>query len=278
MGFRLATVNNRAVLIDGEGWHDLAAASDGAFTGDPMEAVTRSDALHAVADSLDGRAAEGAVDATIFGPPVPAPRNVFAIGLNYADHAGEAEVELPKRPLVFTKWPSCIGGPTADIELRSEHADYEAELVVVIGAGGRDIAAADAWSHVAGLMCGQDISDRRLQFAAQPPHFDLGKSRDTYGPTGPMLVSADLVGDPPALDIACRINGETRQSSNTQHLVFDVPTLIEYISVAITLAPGDLIFTGTPEGVGATQGKYLAPGDVVETEIAGLGTMRNTCV
>lgn len=278
MGFRLATVDGRAVLINGTAWHDLAAASDGSFSGDPMEAVVRHAELHDVAASIDDRSPDGAVEGTTFGAPVPSPRNVFAIGLNYADHAGEADVELPKRPLLFTKWPSCITGPTADVELRSETGDYEAELVVVIGKAGRDIAAADAWDHVSGLMCGQDISDRRLQFAAQPPHFDLGKSRDTYGPIGPVMVSTDLVADPADLDIVCRVNGETRQSSNTKHLVFDVPTLVEYISAAITLEPGDIIFTGTPDGVGAVQGKYLAPGDVVETEISGLGVMRNTCV
>lgn len=278
MGFRLATVDGRAVLIHETDWHDLAAASGGSFSGDPMEAIERHAELHDVAGSLNGRDADGAVDATTFGPPIPASRNVFAIGLNYADHAAEADAELPPNPLVFTKWPSCIVGPTDDIELRSQAGDYEAELVVVIGDGGRDISQADAWDHVAGVMCGQDISDRRLQFAAKPPHFDLGKSRDTYGPTGPVLVSTDLVDDPADLDIVCRVNGETRQSSNTKHLIFDVPTLIEYISAAITLGPGDMIFTGTPDGIGAAQGMFLAPGDVVETEITGLGVMRNTCV
>jgi len=278
MGFRLATVAGRAVLVDGDAWHDLAAASGGAMSGDPMEAVARHRDIHEVAAGLADRAADGAVADTVFGPPVPTPRNVFGIGLNYADHADEANLELSANPLVFTKWPSCIVGPTADIELRSDTADYEVELVVVIGDETRDIAAADAWSHVAGLMNGQDVSDRRLQFAAKPPHFSLGKSRDTYGPVGPVLVSVDEVDDPADLVVECRINGETRQSSNTRHLIFDVPKLIEYISAAITLAPGDMIFTGTPAGVGMTDGRYLRPGDVVETEIAGLGVMRNVCV
>lgn len=278
MGFRLSTVDGRAVLIEGDAWHDLAAASNGLLSEDPMEAVGRHRELHSVAAALGGRAADGGVANTTFGPPVPSPRNVFGIGLNYADHAGEADMALPAKPLVFTKWPSCITGPTASVELRSETADYEAELVVVIGDGGRDVSVDDAWDHVAGIMCGQDISDRRLQFAAQPPHFDLGKSRDTYGPVGPALVSLDLVDDPADLAIECRVNGETRQSSRTRHLIFDVPFLISYLSTAITLAPGDMIFTGTPEGIGATQGLYLQPGDVVETEIVGLGLMRNVCV
>ncbi|MEO0495681.1 MAG: fumarylacetoacetate hydrolase family protein, partial [Actinomycetota bacterium] len=194
MAFRLANLDGRAVLIDGDDWHDLAAASAGVFSGDPMEAVRRHAELHEI--DLDGRAPDGLVADAAFGAPVPAPRSVFAVGLNYADHANEADMDLPENPLVFTKWPSCLVGPTADVVLAAGAADYEAELVVVIGAGGRDIDAADAWNHVMGLTVGQDISDRALQFAAKPPHFDLGKSRDTYGPFGPAIVSTDLVADP----------------------------------------------------------------------------------
>ena len=272
MAFRLANHNSRAVLIDGDGWHDLAAATGGAFSGDPMEAVRRHAELHDV--SLAGRSPDGRVADAVLAAPVPEPRCVFAIGLNYADHAGEADMDLPENPLVFTKFPSCLSGPTADIELNSGAADYEAELVVVIGTGGRDIAPGDAWDHVMGFTIGQDISDRALQFAAQPPHFDLGKSRDTYGPCGPAVVSSDLVTDPGNLTITCDVNAERRQTGNTGQLIFDVPTLISYISSILTLEVGDLIFTGTPEGVGAMQGSFLSPGDVIETTIDGLGSMR----
>ena len=133
-----------------------------------MEAVALHRELHSVAAALGGRAADGGVANTTFGPPVPSPRNVFGIGLNYADHAGEADMALPAKPLVFTKWPSCITGPTASVELRSETADYEAELVVVIGDGGRDVSVDDAWDHVAGIMCGQDISD-----SSSPPSLPI---------------------------------------------------------------------------------------------------------
>ncbi|MEM9464817.1 MAG: fumarylacetoacetate hydrolase family protein [Actinomycetota bacterium] len=278
MGFRLATIADRAVLVDGEGWHDLAAASDGSFSGDPMEAVRGHTGLHAIAAGLSGRTADGSVADADFGPPVPTPRSVFAVGLNYADHVGESQMEIPDNPLVFTKFPSCLVGPAADVVLNSEAGDYEAELVVVIGAGGRDIAPGDAWDHVMGCMIGQDISDRALQFAAKPPHFDLGKSRDTYGPCGPALVSTELIGDPSDLAITCDVNGERRQTGNTGDLIFDVPTLIAYLSSILTLEVGDLIFTGTPDGVGAAQLRFLAPGDVIETSIAGLGSMRNVCV
>ena len=276
MAFRLANLDGRAVLIDGENWHDLAAASNGSFSGDPMEAVHRHAELHTI--QLDNRSPEGAVASAVFGPPVPCPRSVFAIGLNYAEHAGEANMDLPESPLVFTKFPSCLAGATDNVELNSDFADYEAELVVVIGTAGRSISPNNAWNHVMGLTVGQDISDRALQFAAKPPHFDLGKSRDTYGPCGPAVVSTDLIADPSNLRITCDINGERRQSGNTGQLIFDVPTLISYLSEILTLEVGDLIFTGTPEGIGASNGDFLAAGDVIETSIEGLGKLRNVCI
>ena len=276
MAFRLGNVDGRAVLIDGENWHDLAAASNGSFSGDPMEAVHRHAELHTI--QLNSRSPEGAVASAVFGPPVPCPRSVFAIGLNYAGHAGEADMDLPESPLVFTKFPSCLAGATDNVELSSDFADYEAELVVVIGTAGRSISPNNAWNHVMGLTVGQDISDRALQFAAKPPHFDLGKSRDTYGPCGPAVVSTDLIAEPSDLRITCDINGERRQSGNTGQLIFDVPTLISYLSEILTLEVGDLIFTGTPEGIGASSGEFLAAGDVIETSIEGLGKLRNVCI
>ncbi len=276
MAFRLANLDGRAVLIDGENWHDLAAASNGSFSGDPMEAVHRHAELHTI--QLNSRSPEGAVASAIFGPPVPCPRSVFAIGLNYAEHAGEADMDLPESPLVFTKFPSCLAGATDKVELNSDFADYEAELVVVIGTAGRSISPNNAWNHVMGLTVGQDISDRALQFAAKPPHFDLGKSRDTYGPCGPAVVSTDLIAEPSKLRITCDINGERRQSGNTGQLIFDVPALISYLSEILTLEVGDLIFTGTPEGIGASNGEFLAAGDVIETSIEGLGKLRNVCI
>ena len=276
MAFRLGNLNGRAVLIDGENWHDLAAASNGSFSGDPMEAVHRHAELHTI--QLNSRSPDGAVASAVFGPPVPCPRSVFAIGLNYAGHAGEADMDLPESPLVFTKFPSCLAGATDNVELNSDFADYEAELVVVIGTAGRSISPNNAWNHVMGLTVGQDISDRALQFAANPPHFDLGKSRDTYGPCGPAVVSTDLIAEPSNLRITCDVNGERRQSGNTGQLIFDVPTLISYLSEILTLEVGDLIFTGTPEGIGASSGEFLAAGDVIETSIEGLGKLRNVCI
>ncbi|MDA3040823.1 MAG: fumarylacetoacetate hydrolase family protein [Actinomycetota bacterium] len=209
---------------------------------------------------------------------MPAPRNAFGIGLNYRSHAAESNMDLPENPLVFTKFSSCISAPDVDVELRTETGDYEVELVVVMAGGGRDIPAEKAWDHVLGLTIGQDISDRGLQFASKPPHFDLGKSRDTYGPIGPVLVSTDSFADPGDVHLSCDINGERRQDDRTSNLLFDVPTLISYLSAIIAFAPGDMIFTGTPEGVGAATKNYLKPGDTIVSVIEGIGTMTNRCV
>ncbi|MEM8924413.1 MAG: fumarylacetoacetate hydrolase family protein [Actinomycetota bacterium] len=278
MGFRLANVDGRAVLVDGEHYHDLEAASRSAIDSDPMTALARLAAVAEVAAGLSDRQPTGALSDVVLGPPVPQPQKSFGIGLNYGNHAAESNMEVPENPVVFTKFPSCLCGPTADVELRSNACDYEGELMVVIGPGGKDIDEADAWSHVAGLMVGQDISDRKAQFMAKPPQFALGKSFDTFGPTGPWLTSLDLVDDPSDLAIEVAVNGEIRQADRTANLIFDVPTLIARLSRIMTLTTGDLLFTGTPAGVGAASGTFLADGDVITTTIEGLGTMTNRCV
>lgn len=278
MGFRLANVDGRAALVDGAHYFDVGALSGDALPHDPMLALAHPAELAALAATLAGRTPTGAVDDAVLGPPVPRPQKSFGIGLNYLDHAAEGAMAVPANPLVFTKFPSCLVGPTADVEMRSDACDYEGELVVVIGPGGKDIPAEQAWEHVVGVMVGQDISDRKAQFAAKPPHFDLGKSFDTFGPTGPVLVSLDQIDDVGALRIVTLVNGEKRQDETVANMVFDVPALIAYLSQITTLVTGDLIFTGTPAGVGAPQGKFLRDGDVITTTIDGLGTLVNRCV
>jgi len=278
MGFRLANIGGRAALVAGEHYFDLATVSNGALSSDPMLAIAHPRELAALSATLGSRTPTGALADAVLGPPVPRPQKSFAVGLNYLDHAAEGTMGVPKNPLVFTKFPSCLVGPDADVELRGDHCDYEGELVVVIGRGGKDIPAAQAWQHVVGVMVGQDISDRAVQFAASPPHFDLGKSFDTFGPIGPVLVSVDEVGDPLALRVVTAVNGELRQSEVVAAMVFDVPALIAYLSQITTLVTGDIIFTGTPAGVGAASGKFLADGDVVTTTIEGVGTLTNRCV
>ncbi|MFP5321743.1 MAG: fumarylacetoacetate hydrolase family protein [Acidimicrobiia bacterium] len=279
MTFRLANVDGRAVLVDGDAYHDLEACSGGAVGPDPMAAVAAHGRLHELAAGLADRTPEGRLADVELGPPVPRPTNVFAIGLNYRAHAAESGMaDEPAAPVVFTKFPTCICAPGTDVALEAESVDYEVELVVAIGTGGRHIAAADAWSHVAGVTAGQDISDRALQFAAKPPHFDLAKSRDTYGPIGPVLVSPDAFDDPDDITLTCEVNGERRQHASTSDMFFGVPALIEYLSGILTLRPGDLIFTGTPDGVGMARGQLLRPGDVITSTVEGVGTFTNRCV
>jgi len=278
MAFRLVNVGGRAALVDGDNFFDLETASGGVFGPDPMAAIARFEELSGHAPALVGGTPTGALADVELGPPAPRPQKCFAVGLNYQSHADEAGLDVPAVPLVFTKFPSCLVGPTADVELRSDGCDYEGELVVVIGKAGKDIAKADAWSHVAGLTIGQDISDRPAQFAAAPPHFDLAKSFDTFGPMGPALVSLDHFSNPDDLQIVVEVNGETRQNDSTARMIFDVSTLISYLSRITTLVPGDVIFTGTPDGIGLAQGKLLVDGDVITTKIEGLGMMTNRCV
>ena len=277
MPFSFANVDGRACLVEDDSYFDLERISQGSISADPMQAIARNAEFHELAASLGSHESDGVVSEARLRAPVPRPRNSFGVGLNYKDHAEESKMDLPKVPVVFTKYPSCIVGPYDAVLLRGDSNDYEAELVVVIGQTTRDVAYDQAWSHVAGLTIGQDVSDRALQLAARPAHFGLGKSRDTYGPTGPVLVSPDNFDDPNDLSITCDINGERRQDARTSSLIFDVPFLVSYLSEIMTLEAGDLIFTGTPAGVGMPDKRFLKAGDVIRTTVSGIGAMENTC-
>ena len=278
MGFRLANVGGRGALVDGDHYYDLEELADGALSPDPMAALTSPDLLAELAAGLGGRQPTGLLTGATLGPPVPRPRNSYGVGLNYRSHAEEASMEIPDVPLVFTKFPSCITGPFDEVRLRSDRCDYEGELVVVVGPGGADIDPADAWDHVVGLTIGQDVSDRHAQFMTQPPQFNLGKSFDTFGPIGPVVASPDCFDDPDDLTLTTHVNGEARQDDRTSNMVFPVADLVAFLSRITTLATGDIIFTGTPDGIGAAQGLFLADGDVITTTIDGIGTMANACV
>ena len=278
MGFRLANVGGRGALVDGDHYYDLEELADGALSPDPMAALTFPDLLAELASGLGGRQPTGLLTGATLGPPVPRPRNSYGVGLNYRSHAEEASMEIPDVPLVFTKFPSCITGPFDEVRLRSDRCDYEGELVVVVGPGGADIDPADAWDHVVGLTIGQDVSDRQAQFMTQPPQFNLGKSFDTFGPIGPVVASPDCFDDPDDLTLTTHVNGEVRQDDRTSNMVFPVADLVAFLSRITTLATGDIIFTGTPDGIGAAQGLFLADRDVITTTIDGIGTMANACV
>lgn len=278
MGFRLANIDGRAALVSGDAYYDLNEISSGALTEDPMKALGALSHLSALDAKLANFEPTGLLADVELGPPVPSPKNCYAVGLNYRNHAEESAMAIPPVPMVFTKHSSCIVGPTANIEMRSDYVDYEAELVAVIGKPGKDITKANAWSHVAGLCVGQDISDRPMQFSAAPPQFNLGKSFDTFGPIGPVLTSTDKLDDIQSLKIQCHVSGDLRQKDYIDDLIFDIPSLIAYLSEIVTLNTGDLIFTGTPAGVGVVDGNYLRDGDMLTTSIEGLGTLHNRCV
>ncbi|MGZ6022785.1 MAG: fumarylacetoacetate hydrolase family protein [Rhizomicrobium sp.] len=209
--------------------------------------------------------------------PIARPGKIFAIGLNYADHIAESRMEAPKEQVWFTKAVTSINGPFDSVQIPkvSPFVDYEVELVAVIGKGGRHISKEKAPQHVFGYCVGNDVTERAWQH--RTPQWSLGKSFDTHAPIGPWITTSDEIRDPHALDIRCFVNGELRQNSNTRHLVFNVYDQIAQLSQAMTLEPGDLIFTGTPGGIGAAMEprRFLKAGDVVRCEIAGLGHLEN---
>lgn len=273
--FRLTNIDNRsAIEVDGV-FHDLAKVVDDESLADPMTAISRFDELHAA--SVRAKTAGSPIKGNI-GVCVPNPKKVFAIGLNYRSHAGESGMAVPPAPLTFTKFPSCLVGPTADVVLSGGAVDWEVELVVVIGKGGKNIAESAAWDHVAGITLGQDISDRMVQMVGAPPQFSLGKSFDTYGPIGPVIVSVDSFEDPNDIGLWCDVAGQRMQEARSTDLIFNIPFLIAYLSNICTLEPGDIIFTGTPDGVGAARGQFLKAGDVIDSGADVIGSLRNACV
>jgi 2-keto-4-pentenoate hydratase/2-oxohepta-3-ene-1,7-dioic acid hydratase in catechol pathway len=214
--------------------------------------------------------------------PIPDPQKIICLGLNYRDHAEESGMPIPAEPILFSKYPSTLVGQGAEIVLPrvSTEVDYEAELVFVIGRRCKLVERGDALDYVAGYTVGHDVSARDWQLNKPGKQWMAGKTFDTFAPMGPALVTADEVPDPHALGIRLRLNGKTMQDSNTSQLIFKVDEVVAYLSQIMTLEPGDLIFTGTPPGVGMARKPpvWLQPGDVCEVEIDGLGTLRNPVV
>ncbi|MGH3150098.1 MAG: fumarylacetoacetate hydrolase family protein [Streptosporangiaceae bacterium] len=276
---RIAVINQRLSLIQPGGAVDVHAASGGRFG--PGPAYDRWDEFTAWAGAADLPGPQPYAPESL-GSPSPAPRQVFGIGLNYSDHVAESGFARPEtNPPVFTKFPSCITGPHGDITLPpGGHTDWEIELVVIIGRTAIRVPAASAWDYVAGLSAGQDISERILQLAAAPPQFSLGKSYPGFGPVGPWLVTPDEFADPDDLELGCSINGDQVQKARTRELIFGVGDLIEQLSAVTALLPGDLIFTGTPSGVGLGRNpqRWLGPGDVLTSYVEGIGEMRHRFV
>ena len=225
-----------------------------------------------------GRALGPVDEVELLAPVVPG--KVVCVGLNYVSHGDETGLALPDAPLLFAKFPTAVVGPGAAIVVPpgSTQVDYEAELGVVIGRRTRGVSPSDALSSVWGYTCVNDVSARDMQFA--DGQWVRGKSQDTFCPVGPVVVTADEIEDPQSLEVSCHVNGEVRQRASTADMIFGVAELISYISRGITLEPGDLVATGTPAGVGMSMEPpcYLAPGDVVEVGVSGVGTLRNPVV
>ncbi len=281
---RLATRHGRAHLVTDQGFVDVSAASHGRFSHRVIDLLTQLDEVgtwwdevhHEVAEEL---VADPALDAGL-GPVVDQPSQIFAVGLNYHEHAREMGLPSPTTPMIFTKFVSSLAGTGSPIPRVSDSVDWESELVVVIGRGGRHLTPETALDAVAGYCVGQDVSDRELQMAASPPQFSLGKSWPNFTVTGPWITTRDEVGDPQNLGIRCDVSEVTFQNSTTRDMVFTVAEVVSYLSRVVELRPGDLIFTGSPEGVGQGQKppRFLDEGDIVDTRIEKLGSIRNTVV
>jgi 2,4-diketo-3-deoxy-L-fuconate hydrolase len=256
---------------------DIAAHSD--LPSDPMACIARWDDLRTAVRSFDLKAGR-AVTVHDVDCPVPAPRQMFAVGLNYRKHAEEMSSQIPAQPLVFAKFQSSLNSPTGDIRIVGETCDYESEVIIVISRGGRNINRADAWNHIAGLCVGQDVSDRGLQYAGNPPQFSMGKSRQGFSPIGPWVTDMSNNDRRNSLRVQCSINGELRQNTEINDMIFPIDQIVAHLSGICELYPGDVVYTGSPSGVGhgMKPPKYLKPGDVIETTLEGVGSMINRCV
>jgi len=276
---RIANLSGRLSLVVGGLAIDVAEASGGTF-GPDVQAVYQGFAAFR-SWAQDATLPPGQpFDPRDLGAPAPSPRQLFAIGLNYREHARESGFTPPPSPAVFTKFVSSITGPVTEVELPDGQVDWEVELVVVIGAGGRGIAAENAWSHVAGLTVGQDISERILQRIGAAPQFSLAKSYPGFTPMGPWLVTPDELSNHDDVELTCAIDGELVQKGRSRELIFPVPQLIAQLSAVLPLLAGDVIYTGTPAGVGMgrTPRRFLRPGETITSSITGIGELSQTFV
>lgn len=289
-----ADASRLGALLDETHVVDLGRASGGAVpadmlaflnAGDPAMAAARTALEEASAAGRAGVSASNLIfplddGKTRLAAPVPRPGKALAIGLNYRDHAAETNAELPKHPVVFSKVTTCITGPGMPIHKPaiSNAVDWEGELCFVVGKRARRVSAANALDYVAGYTIGNDVSVRDWQFHA--PTWTMGKGWDTHGPMGPALVTKDEVPGIASAGIRTFVNGEQVQKSTISNLIFGVAAIIEYLCTAFTLEPGDVVFTGTPAGVGVAMKppRFLKPGDVVRVEIDGLGALENPVI
>lgn len=280
---RFANVSGRATLVVDGRAVDIERASEGRIGSDPMVCsnLSNHEALAELAASVDP-SSWPELDPSTLGAPVPRPPKGFGVALNYRSHAIESDKAIPTEPHLFGKTENCVCGPYDEIVVPAgrDMIDYEAEMVIVFGRTCVRATEADAWSYIAGVTCGQDISDRGEQFRPPVKQFTIAKTYDTFGPIGPYLVTVDELSDPDALAVRGRVDGQEVQNGNTDDLIFSVPALVAWLSRFITFRAGDLIWTGTPGGVGEarTPPLFLRDGMILETEVEGVGIMRNPIV
>jgi 2-keto-4-pentenoate hydratase/2-oxohepta-3-ene-1,7-dioic acid hydratase in catechol pathway len=276
---RIANLAGRLSIVVDELAVDVAEASDDRFGPEVQAVYERFDEFREWVASAVLPAGRG-FDPAELGAPAPQPRQLFAIGLNYREHAHESGFAAPPSPAVFTKFVTSIAGPYGDVALPQGNIDWEVELVAVIGKRAFHVREDDAWSHVAGLTVGQDISERVLQMVGSIPQFSLAKSFPGFTPMGPWLVTLDELDNPDDLELTCVIDGEQVQKGRTSEQIFSVPALIANLSAVLPLLPGDVIFTGTPAGVGMGRSpqRYLQAGEVLTSSIEGIGEMRQVLV
>jgi 2-keto-4-pentenoate hydratase/2-oxohepta-3-ene-1,7-dioic acid hydratase in catechol pathway len=277
---KVANLAGRLTIVTDDGAIDVAKASSGLFAPDPQAIYGRwGEFLEWVGSRTIPTEQARPYSRLDLQAPAPSPRQLFAMGFNYRAHATEFGTAVgDELPPVFTKFPSSIAGPYDTVRLPEGSVDWEVELVVVIGRRAWQVPETQAWQHVAGVTVGQDLSERVTQMRGKTPQFSLGKSFPGFAPMGPWLVTPDDLDNPDDLHLRCTLNGETVQNGSTSHMIAPVPTLIAKLSAVVPLLPGDVLYTGTPSGVGMGRvpQRFLSPGDELVSHIEGIGHMRHT--
>lgn len=277
---RIGNLAGRLTVFTHRGAIDVETASGGTFCADPQAVYDRWDEFVGWARTGTEHMDAAPFDHADLGAPVPRPAQIFALGANYSAHAAEGGIDVPEYPMVFTKFVSSFTGPTGEILLAGPTVDWEAELVAVVSKRAHQVPAERGWDYIAGLTVGQDLSERTVQMRGAKPQLSLGKSFPGFSPSGPWLVTLDEFADPSDLDISCSVDGDVVQKARTSELVFSVPTLVAELSAILPLEPGDVIFTGTPSGVGYARSpqRFLKEGEELVTTIEGIGEMRHVFV
>lgn len=274
---KIASRENRVLVLNDQGKAAFASDLTNGRYDDPASAFADwEDFRMSVEKTAANWDSWAPVDTAALDSPSPEPSQIFAIGVNYAEHGSETNIELPKAPMVFTKFSSSVTGPETTVTLPQGNIDWEIELVAVIGREAHQVSPEDAWDYVAGLTIGQDLSERVRQFDGPYPQFGLAKSFPGFSPVGPFLVTPDEFSDLDDIPLRTTLNGQTVQDGNTRDLIFKIPELISRLSEFCALKPGDMIFTGTPDGVGMglEPPVFLQHGDELISEVPGIGQLR----